>query len=551
MNNTILERNLLALSSREANLAARLSSVDSDNKIIGQTAKNGSQVPVEVEEERHFPYHSLFNPEKESIRLAAEYYSGGYLIFLGFAGGYQIEPFLERSDVTGILIIESSLSTLKSFLSIKDHSRIILDSRVHFLADVSVKEVEQYLVSHCFPALFGNIQVIPLRSRVLRDKIFFTAVFSSVKTSLSHLADDFTVQSVFGSRWFKNTIINLETAQHATTILSPIKKAVITAAGPSLESDLDKLPELRQGACLIATDTSYHVLKEVGIKPDIIISIDCQHITYYHFLNGIDRDIPLVLDLASPPTITKLTDVPVFFTSGHPLSLYISNNWRNFPSIDTSGGNVTHAAVSLAVSLGTREIHLLGADFCYPQGKSYCRGTYIYPLFQRESHRFTPLDHSFFDFFQKNSSLSSTQKDRETCYVTQPLLNYKERLVSLLSTLSIDFNNYSPYWTLPDFPPPQISRAERRFFGAGNCHQDWRNFLEKFYNQLCALPRPSVSVASYLESLSPDQRGLWLTLLPALAQTRKMTGTDRTGDLPLLQEVLDWSCRFISKHFQA
>jgi hypothetical protein len=410
MNSTTLERNLLALSSREANLVARLSGIELDHNIIEQTAKNGSPVPVDVQEERRFPYHSLFNPEKESSRLAAEYKSGGYLIFLGFAGAYQIEPFLERSDVTGILIIESSLSTLKAFLSIKDHNRIILDPRVHFLADVSVTEVEQYLVSHCFPALFGNIQVIPLRSRVLRDKAYFTSVFSSVKTSLSHLADDFTVQSVFGSRWFKNTIINLETAQHATTILPPIRKAVITAAGPSLEDDLKKIPELRRGACLIATDTSYHVLREVGIKPDIIISIDCQHITYYHFLNGIDRDIPLVLDLASPPTITKLSDVPVFFTSGHPLSLYISNNWRNFPTIDTSGGNVTHAAVSLAVSLGTRDIHLLGADFCYPQGKSYCRGTYIYPFFQQEGHRFSPSDNRFFEFVQK--TVPSPQPNR-------------------------------------------------------------------------------------------------------------------------------------------
>ena len=313
MLNTTLERNLLALASREAKLAARLSGEQSDTRITSQPAKNGSLVPVEVQEERNFPYHSLFNPEKESERLAGEYKSGGYLIFLGFGGGFQIEPFLTRDDVTGILIIESKLSALKSFLMVRDFNRILLDPRVHFLVGASVTEVERYLVSHCFPALFGNIQVIPLRSRVLRDKAYFTSVFTSVKSSLSHLADDFTVQSVFGSRWFKNTIINLETAQNATTILPSVKKAIITAAGPSLENDLDRLPALRHDAFLIATDTSYHVLRERNIKPDAIISIDCQHITYYHFLNGLDRDIPLVLDLASPPTITKLTDARFFY----------------------------------------------------------------------------------------------------------------------------------------------------------------------------------------------------------------------------------------------
>jgi hypothetical protein len=115
----------------------------------------------------------------------------------------------------------------------------------------------------------------------------------------------------------------------------------------------------------------------------------------------------------------------------------------------------------------------------------------------------------------------------------------------------VDFRNYSPYWSAPEISTSRQTAEERRLFGAGNCQQDWRCFLEDFYNQLCSLPKPSVSVASYLESLSPTQRGLWLTLLPALARTRKLTGTDRRGDLALLQQVLDWSCHFLSKYFQA
>ena len=37
------------------------------------------------------------------------------------------------------------------------------------------------------------------------------------------------------------------------------------------------------------------------VEIDLVLSIDCQHISYHHFLRGYPSGAPLVLDLASPP----------------------------------------------------------------------------------------------------------------------------------------------------------------------------------------------------------------------------------------------------------
>ena len=197
---------------------------------------------------------------------------------------------------------------------------------------------------------------------------YFSGIRNGIMEFLQLLSADFFVQSHFGKRWFINTLSNLKKAQSAKNTLPPIRRALITGAGPSLEVQLPTLIKYKQDSFLIATDTSLPFLLKHNLIPDLVISIDCQHISYHHFMAGFPKDIPLVLDLASPSFLTKQTDNIIFFTSGHPFSQFVNKNLRSYPYIDTSGGNVSHAAISLADKLGAKEIILFGVDFSYPQG---------------------------------------------------------------------------------------------------------------------------------------------------------------------------------------
>ena len=170
-------------------------------------------------------------------------------------------------------------------------------------------------------------------------------------------------------RWFSNivrNILNIDIdAQDAP--FPAVKHVSIAAAGPSLDIQLPRLLETRNNTFLMATDTSLPALLQASLTPDAVVSIDCQHISYLHFMLGLP--CPLYLDLASPPLVASRSPRPRFFSSSHPLTRYVSHKWHPLPAVDTSGGNVTYAAMSLADSLGAEVITLYGADFAYPLGR--------------------------------------------------------------------------------------------------------------------------------------------------------------------------------------
>ncbi len=540
-----LERNLLALSSHNTRLSFQIGTAKKSPGLEIVTSRSGHMVPVFIQGNRKLPLHSTFDPKREGNRYARMFPTGGFLVFLGFGAGYHILPFLERNYVSNIIVIDKDIGMFKTVLEAIDLRFLCLDRRVTFLIDYTTVQIQDYILSNYFPAVCGDLQTLHLLSRLQTEEDYFTDVMTVIKQTINTISDDYTVQVHFGKKWFKNTILNLPRAQLATTALPPVKKAIVTGAGPSLETQIPMIRKERSSSCLIATDTSLPALLTYDIKPDLVISIDCQHISYHHFLSGYPRDIPLVLDLASPPGLTRLTEKLVFFTSGHPLSRYVNANWRKFPFIDTSGGNVSHAAVSLADSLGAHEITLFGADFSFPEGKSYSRGTYIYPYFRIKEFRNIPLESQFFSFLLRNKNIEKEYDQDMIRYTTKPMISYKERLESAAASLSGRIIHSQGKGVPLNFPSKTPDRRNTKafasLFAAGSPKSDWRVFLDQYNRQLHNLPEPSEPFTSYFYELEARERDLWTTLFPAVATFRQEYVNDGIDGIKLLKQVKRWS----------
>jgi len=542
--NTILERNLLALSSRNASLSRKIGEAHSSDILKFVKSQTGLPVPIILKDGKEYFLHSRFDPGKEGERFFQVHSSGGYLVFLGFGAGYHIFPFLKRKDVSNILIIDRDVSLFKTLFSVKDLREILLDPRVHLMVDAEPKQITEYFLSSYFPAITGDLKTLPLQSRLKTEKLYFTRVIALIKELISTLADDYTVQSHFGKKWYRNTLFNLKAAGSSTSTLKPVRKALIAGAGPSLEVQIEELRNLRKGGTLISTDTALPALSAFGIIPDMVISIDCQHITYHHFMGDYPPDVPLILDLASPANLTRISSKLIFFSSGHPLSQYVSNNWRRFPYIDTSGGNVTHSAVSLANLLGAEEIYLFGTDFSYPEGKSYARSTYIYPLFSSREVRTTPLESQFFSFLLRNNNIEKEFTEDFIRYTTKPMISYKRRLEKAFE------NSPCKIISVPGkgLPVSAIYRKvnnkkERKIYtmiAAGKPLTDWRDFLNSYEKELTSLPKPTEPFVKYFSQLEPHRKDVWLTLLPAAAAFRREIGSVKPG-VELLKMVHSWS----------
>jgi hypothetical protein len=551
----IFRRNLLALSRSDPSLGERLLEAAPDPALIIRAARNGAPVPVILRENRESPFHSLVDPEREALRLEKAMPAGGFIVALGIGAGYLLKRYLASSATTGLLAVEYRAPMLRSLLEEIDLSDLFTDERFSLLLDPTPEELGQVILSRYVPPLAGDIRSLPLRGRVDLDPECFSSATGALKAVLGSISDDYSVQAFFGKLWFKNAVRNIFAAERGAAPLPPIRRAAVAAAGPSLEEQIPALREAKAaGAFLIATDTSLPALAGRGLFPDAVISIDCQHISYYHFLGGIPQGTPLVLDLASPTTLCRLGDSVRFFSSGHPFCAYVSTKWRPFPALDTSGGNVTHAALSLAEALGAESAILAGADFSYPDGKSYARGTYIYGYFGQSQSRLSPLEALFSGFLFRGVDMErETGKGPDgrtySRYLTKPLMAYREHLERFASRSPMEIVPLAGRGVVIRTPRGRRNREPwmRRVFAAGSAPCPASVFLERYASDLRALPSPRDPAISYLGSLRAEERDLWTTLLPSASAFQREAGKGGMDAATLLTTTRTWAIETVEE----
>jgi hypothetical protein len=265
-------------------------------------------------------------------------------------------------------------------------------------------------------------------------------------------------------------------------------------------------------------------------------------------MQGLSSEMPLFVDLASPPTVTRMAAKRYYFSSGHPLDRYVAARFRAFPILDTSGGNVTHAAVSLAEYMGAGKIQLYGADFSYPFGKSYARGTYIYPYFDLRQTRLKPFESLFSAFLYRNQSLDrESDPDGSFRYVTKPLVAYRERLEALgmRSSSEIIRHRGCGVRTSIQFRGSGKSGIQGRVFASGRPFQRPDEFLAYYLAELEGLPCPHEPAATYLDDLTGRERDVWTTILPSAAAIRREAGEHTPSPVDLLAETREWCIKTV------
>jgi len=533
----LLESNLRSLAAMDPALAARVRSSAPDRNLRFQRSRSGRPVAVSPGPSGPRALHSLVDPEKEGRRQRETLPREGFFLFLGLGCGYQVLPFLYPPGASGLLVLEKSPAFLRAVLEAVDLRPLFADPRVRILVDPSPEELRETLPALYLPALSGGFHTLPLRPRVESEADFFRPLAGVLQESLCLLSRDFAVQSRFGKKWFVNTLTNLEAAERSIPLPPAGPLTVVTAAGPSLEEGLDRIREIRGDCFLLATDTSLPVLLKNRLTPDLVVSIDCQHVSYHHFMQGFPRELPLALDLSSPPILSRMGRKVSFFAGGHPFSRYLSRHWRRFPAVDTRGGNVTHAAVSLADRLGARRILLFGADFSCPDGKSYARGAWLYPYFRCRETRCAGLESRFFHFLFRDPE---TRKEGRT-YTTPLMRGYRDMLEEASGRLGAELLPV-PGGGLPIRVGPASRRVgEPEPWVPGPPTMPWKSFLRNYRETLAALPERSGPPQHLFSGLAPREREALTTLLPAAAAIVREGERAGSPEMRPLEQARRWT----------
>ncbi|MDR0785878.1 MAG: DUF115 domain-containing protein, partial [Treponema sp.] len=404
-------------------------------KYVFLESKTKKIVPAIREGGENHALHSLFDPEREAARLLDAVKNKGFVIFLGLGGGFFVREALKR-NISLVLVIDFDREgAAEIFAAVPDVLLGENGKKAHILIDPSNAEIERFILDHYHPVLMDGVQCLPLRPRTRVDATAFKDAEDAVAKAIEKVAVDFSVQSAFGLRWFSNILHNMKrlmanaaTLADAEAPLPKVKHAAVVAAGPSLDGQIPLLRKFKETqGFVIAVDTAFPRLAREGVEPDAIISIDCQIWTYHHFRGRVPKNTLLLFALEGG--VIDAGERIRFFAGGHPFSRYISRFVYPLPEIDASGGNVTYAAVSLAETLGAETTTLYGADFSYPFGKTYARGTWLYDFYGNRSNRFQSAETRFSDLLYRTPLEKKESPLKDGWYYETPALAmYRRRL---------------------------------------------------------------------------------------------------------------------------
>lgn len=331
------------------------------------TAKNGSQSC------RYGTVllHSSYDPEHEAGLFVSSLicsFNPSWIIITEPGLSY-IAPFLRKRFPSSQLCAVRYDRSFSSFSSLWDKTLFISSSQsAENIADLLYAEFgEETLCSSFFAPWKPS-------SKIWHDTD--NAVWTGIESAVKKSRDVLFTRSYFSSRWICNSVQFCRYVSHTASVSNGTSPVVICASGPSLESALPYLSELRSCYFLIAVSSAVSVLLNYGIIPDMCISTDGGYWARFHLraLSDCCSEIPVALTPESSCDIQLLsshTVIPLSYSDGSLSSLASSCGFSMMHA--ERNGTVSGTAAEFALSITSGPVFFCGLDLSSCTGFQHAR----------------------------------------------------------------------------------------------------------------------------------------------------------------------------------
>ncbi len=206
-------------------------------------------------------------------------------------------------------------------------------------------------------------------------KAFYKIVQDNINRAVVNKNTDVAISRLL----ITNTIKNIKFLDRSNLVTDLIGKfpgeapAIIVAAGPSLDKNIDELKRAKGKMVIFAVDTAMKHLLSRDILPDFIVTLDPKK-SMKHLKDPRCSDIPMFCRFDSRPEHLEANSRNLIFYN---LEGYISTIYRKMGKETGnlhSGGSVATGAFSICETLGFRRIILVGQDLAYEGDKTHAGG---------------------------------------------------------------------------------------------------------------------------------------------------------------------------------
>ena len=389
---TLLERNLGALYARHPGLRQRGLEQAAAGELAIVPAATGASTAL-----LGGAYvHSRYDPVREARRLLALEVQPetSSALFLGLGLGYLPEAFLALHPGRPLAVVEPEPALFVQALASRDLTALLSSPDVSWF----LGEEPEAVIMGLDALPLSRLAVLRLRPLYLRRLAYYRKLELLVRSLLDRKEVNLNTLRRFGRLWVRNLLENLEEFVRAPGVsrlqgLFTGIPALVLAAGPSLESVLGHLGELRTRLLLVAVDTSYPLCLRAGVEPDFLVTVDPQYWNSRHLDRMPIREAVLVCEPAAHPSIFRRLggERPAlyFVSSFFPIGRFLEEHFGVRGKVG-AGGSVATTAWDLARLLGADPLYMAGLDLGYPGRRTHCRGAYFEELVHVLGGRLAP-----------------------------------------------------------------------------------------------------------------------------------------------------------------
>lgn len=299
----------------------------------------------------------------------------------GLGAGYALRMMYDRfaHEFHDMVVVERDPVFLRIAFELLDFTDVIADKRCFFFLGEQVTHWQE-LLSHRLPSITtSRLEILPLCPAVPQMP-FYRSLMEQLQMRVTTAEAEIRLLIQQGDQIQKNTILNLPAIAEATGINSlqdqwKDKPAIVVAAGPSLDRNVEQLKDIGNRVPIMVVDTALRTLLRHGITPHFVISTDPSELNRRHFETlELPERSALICEEELYWEICRMWKGPIIHSSLEKTEIgrWIDAQLGPFGFV-RKGLSVGNAAFLFAALMGADPLILVGFDLAYDQqgGKTH------------------------------------------------------------------------------------------------------------------------------------------------------------------------------------
>lgn len=388
-----LTENLNILSKSFPDTFERIKNIEGieDSKAIRlEPARNGMPTIIYENDSGSVYIHSKYDPSTEAERFIGQYKDIDcykHVFFYGVGMGYHIEKFCSNWPEKKYTLYEPEQCILLNFLKKRQLQKLSLNNCRGIYFGSSQGEIE-YMLQEYISQINGEVLfiILPSYERIFAEN--YKYFLKNFRAAVMNKRASLQAQTRFQKLWSINSIKNFKEVMNSSNILQDKKQyfagkpAIIAAAGPSLEDELENLRLIRDKglAYIFAAGSAINALLANGVFPHAVCTYDpAPHnlVALENFVKARNSSIPLIFGSC---TFHKVTEhfsgkkYHVISDKDSVAQFYLQNDAGEKPETIMDSPSITIMLLQILTRLECDPIILVGQNFAYRCNRYYASG---------------------------------------------------------------------------------------------------------------------------------------------------------------------------------